>query len=345
MLLIRIFNGEGINHYSNQISHIFPLNLEKVTAFFYGVFYYSECFLLCVGFLPVFIPLFKIKTYNKEDRNFIIFLIFSTIITIFEVSAIVFIPEESGKLYPAKFCYRYLAPLFIPLFLMFLKCEKEHAKISKRMIVIYAISFTYLIWYYIGGKNFVTAIDAPVLFVIQMLNNKTSLKGIAVFLISVVAILTFVIIAITKFTKFKDLKKIYILLATISLIIILPEHAILNLSMSNQALGGKMLKADFVTIADYIKRDYDRVYIVSEDEALSIFMRSYFGYSISDFEVIKEKDGNREIDIEAKKTIVLVANNFKGRLEGVSKKEINTTHIYVYENEAESSILKVEFSK
>ena len=123
--LIRIFNGEGVNHYSTQISQIFPITMEKIIALFYGIFYYTIFFIFCMGFLPVLIPIFKFKKYEEQDRKFILFLILSAIFTILEVAIIVFIPEETAKLYPYKFCFRYLAVLAVPFVLMFLKCKKE----------------------------------------------------------------------------------------------------------------------------------------------------------------------------------------------------------------------------
>ena len=168
ILAIKLFNGEGVNHYDGQIARIFPITMVEIKAFFYGIFYYAVFFLFCMGFLPIFIPIFKIKKYEETDRKFILFLILSTIFTIIEVAAIVFIPEERAKIYPDKFCYRYLSILAVPYILMLLKCKKEDVQINKTMILLYIISFAYLIWYYIGQGTGTTAIDAPMLFAIQV---------------------------------------------------------------------------------------------------------------------------------------------------------------------------------
>lgn len=165
--LIRLFNGEGVNHYSNQISKIFPITVEKIIALFYGIFYYTVFFIFCMGFLPVLIPIFKFKTYEEEDRKFILFLILSAIFTILEVAVIVFIPEETAKMYPYKFCFRYLAVLAVPLVLMFLKCKKEEIKFNNAIIFIFAIALIYIIWYYIGQGTKLASIDAVMLFAIQ----------------------------------------------------------------------------------------------------------------------------------------------------------------------------------
>lgn len=168
ILVIKLLNGEGVNHYDGQIARIFPITMVEIKACLYGIFYYTVFFLFCMGFLPVFIPIFKMRSYEETDRKFILFLVLSTIFTIIEVAVIVFIPEERAKIYPDKFCYRYLSILAVPYILMFFKCKKEEIQINKTMILLYIIAFTYLIWYYIGQGTGTTAIDAPMLFAVQM---------------------------------------------------------------------------------------------------------------------------------------------------------------------------------
>lgn len=166
-----MYNGEGVNHYDGQIASIFPITSVEVKAFFHGILYYTIFFLLCTGFLPLLVPIFNIKSYEEKDRKFIFFLILSAVFTIIEVAFIVFVPEERGRVFPDKFCYRYLAVLTVPYVIMFLKCKKEEIKITKTMIIIYTISFIYLLSYYMWRGASTTAIDAGMLFAIQSTCN------------------------------------------------------------------------------------------------------------------------------------------------------------------------------
>lgn len=168
MFIIKLYNGEGVNHYDGQIASIFPITIVEIKAFFYGICYYSVFFLLCTGFLPLLVPILKIKSYNEKDRKFIFFLILSTIFTLIEVAFIVFVPEERARKLPGKFCYRYLAVLTVPYVIMFLKCKKEDAKMTKTMIAIYIASFAYLLPYFIIRGAGTTAIDAGMLYAIQL---------------------------------------------------------------------------------------------------------------------------------------------------------------------------------
>ncbi len=340
IFLIRAVNGEGVNHYSNQISQIFPLDLNKIIAFFYGNFYYSVLFLYCIGFLPVLIPLFKFKSYDEKDRKFIMFLLLSALFTIIEAATIVFIPEEREKLYPAKFCYRYLAPIFVPLLIMFLKCKKENVKISKGMIGVYLIALLYLGWYYLGGEDWVTAIDASVLFVIQMLCEIIHLRRLKVLGV-VFAVL--VVIGMILVNKKEKLQKIYMVFLVIGCIIIFPMHYRQHSRYLNTGRMGVMLKPDFVTTSEYIGREYDKVYLIVDEEELSFCMRSFFAYSKSDFELIQQFEGDRNIEVNNRKIALIVADNFKGNIEGATKVDLDTNYIHVYVVEENQKELNVKF--
>ena len=145
--------SEGTNHYETQIFSIFPIDIPKIASFIYGIFCYIVFSLFSMGILPVMIPLTKLKYYKDEDKKFIKLITLEAIFAIVEVSAIVFIPEEGGKLFPSKVCFRYLAIFFIPYLLMFFKCPKEQLKINKATIITYLIILIYLTMYYTMADN------------------------------------------------------------------------------------------------------------------------------------------------------------------------------------------------
>ena len=285
--------------------------------------------------------MFKIKSYEEKERKYILFMLLSAIFTIVEVSAIVFIPEERAKLYPAKFCYRYLAPVFIPLLIMLLKCKKEECKLNKKMIGVLVVSFAYLIWYYIGGEDWVTAIDAPMLLTIQMVNTKK--EGMTIAVTIIFAIIALIAIILNKLKKVKDIRKIFIPVLILTCIVILPFQCIFQVGFSRDGFAGKALKGDFVAMSNYIKRDYEKVYLVQGEDDISLFIRAFFGYSMTDYEVINWEDGDTNIEIKDKKVAVIISNKFEGNLSGVAKKEVGLTHMSVYENEEGAENLKVEF--
>lgn len=341
ILILRLYNGEGVNHYDGQIASIFPLTAEKIISFVYGIFFYLVFFLLCTGFLPVLVPIFNIKRYEDKERRFILYLILSTVFTIIEVSAIVFIPEEKGRLYPDKFCYRYLAVLVVPYMIMFLKCKKEDIKIGKCISFVYAISLMYLLWYYIGCGSTSTAIDAGMLFAIQQTIYYKLGRKFGVFLICGAIAVSIGIISLYKMHKLKNIKKTYIMITIIGLIILLPAQTHWHRHLSNIDNFGKELERDYVAIAENIKREYNRVYvIVTPGEIYNNHVQDIYGYIISDYEIIDIKSGF-EREISGQKIAIIIQEDVKAKIVGANEKDINTKHIKLYTSEGTNEKLQI----
>lgn len=343
IILIRVLNGEGVNHYSTQMSKILPITMEKVVSLFYGIFYYTIFFIFCMGFLPVLIPLFKFKSYEENDRKYILFLMLSAIFTILEVAIIVFIPEENAKIYPYKFCFRYLALLAVPFVLMLLKCKKEDIKFSKGIIFVFAIALLYIIWYYIGQGTKLSSIDAPMLFAIQRTNvNSFEKYKFGVCLMLIASFVATGIIILHKMGKIKNIKKIFVGFVIIGLVGIAPVNWYWNIMQSNIDCGGKKFKPEFVKVSEYIKRDYDKVYIINyASPKYGAEMRSIYGYLFTDYELIKK--GETNLNINDKKIAVITTEDFDGKIDGLEQVEIGTSNIKVYTNFNNSENLRIEF--
>ncbi|MCI8397460.1 MAG: hypothetical protein HFJ52_07635 [Clostridia bacterium] len=320
IVLLRVINGEGVNHYSSQISGIFPLTLEKITAFIYGIFFYAQFFTFCLGFLPVFTATFGLKNHEEKDKNYITFLLLSTILTILEVSAVVFIPEETGKLYPYKFCYRYLAPLAMPYIIMFVKCKKEDIKIDKKVIIAYIIIFAYLIWYYIGQGTKLASIDAGLLFAIQKTSGDLfKTKKFAVAVITAFLVATAAMIALYKKNKIKNIKTAYIALTIIGLIILFPIQSYWHIYQANSNFSGRRLRSDYVKVAEFIKEAYDtgyldkqkdKIYIVKNFTQKSVMdLRNLYGFLNVDYQLIDISE-EVKIDIDGKKALLVVPKDY-----------------------------------
>ena len=330
----------GTNHYSNQISGILPINISKIIAFFYGSFYYSAFFLFCSGVLPILIPILNIKKYQKHDKYFILYLITSMIITILEIVLIVFVIEERDNVFPNKFCFRYLMPLAIPYFIMFIKCNKEDLKITKAIMAVYLIIFGYFIWYFIGDGTKSTSIDAPFLFIIQRLNNDRimNLKTIFIILYTFVNLIGLII---WKLNKIKNIRVLFLSLFICALVLIFPLNCYCHYIQSNKDTMGKVLKDDFINISNYIERKYDKVYILKFPTGENTCMRSIFPYLISDYETIDITSESKTLDINEKNVIVLVSKDFSGKIEGVNKINIETKYVDIYVSNKEYNTLKI----
>jgi len=271
----------GTNHYSGQMARIFPITINTFINFAHGIWYYAIFFLFCTGILPIIIPILNLNKYEEKDRKFIIFLIISVIMTIIETALIVFIPEESNKLYPHKFCYRYLSQMIIPFIIMFLKLRTKEVKINKSVVAIYIIEFSYLTWYYIGQGAITTAIDAPVLFCMQYVYKRQ---------LSIVLILMFAIIGTAILLhcrkKIEDIKKIYIISIIVGATMFTPIYWNNIIKLSNNYTLGTLLQPDFEIISENIKDKYDKTYIIDDKEHVYKYVRTIGGQLKNDYRVI-----------------------------------------------------------
>lgn len=343
MLLVKLLNGfqAGGNHYSSQISSIFPITMKEVTSYIYGIFFYIVFFLFCMGFLPVLIPLFNINKYEKQDKKLIIFLLLSTILTILEIVMIVFLVDETGKKHPDTFHFRYFALYTVPYIVMFLKSKKEDVIINKKIIAIYIISFAYLIWYYLKGGTTSTAICAFFIYSIEAINVKMSyIFGVS--LMVLLALVSAIIIILNKTNYIKDIKNVFIILTILGLIVICPVSYRIHLN-SNKEIGLKAFEPDFVKVANYIDRDYDKVYMLQFSSGYNRNVRTGFINLISGYKVIDlEKEDETIENIENKKVIIITSKDFLGTIEGADKKDIGTQYIDIYESDREYQTLKIE---
>ncbi len=180
LVLVKAVNNfqESPNHYTGQISSIFPLNLEKIGYMLYGIFCYIVFWVFSSGILPVLVPILNIKSYEEKDRKLLLILTLSAILTLIEVAMIVFIPEEGGKAYPYKICVRYLALFTIPYLIMFMKINDKEFRRKKVICAYTIISTIYLILYFLRANRNTTLMDAYVFTVLQFLDAYLKYVGV-----------------------------------------------------------------------------------------------------------------------------------------------------------------------
>lgn len=306
--IIYAINGfqVGINHYSSQIKSIFPITIDTLKALGYGIWYYAVFFLFCTGILPIIAPILNLKKYEKQDKKFLIFLILSAVIAIVEVAIIVFIPEEKGKVYPNKFCYRYLFVLQMPFLIMLMKLDAKKIKINKIMLLIYDIIFIYLIWYYIGQGTITPIIDAPILYCIQQNEVYNGIWMIVAFFI-----ISNVMLVLVKTKQIYNIKLFYIGITLVCLLIYVPQYWKSTNYLLNYDCRGEMLKTDFTSMSETIGREYDEVYLISSGESIVPFVKTIVGQLQCDYKTLAI---NEVVDIKDKKVCVILPKGFEERV-------------------------------
>ena len=154
------------------------------------------------------------------------------------------------------------------------------------------------------------------------------------------------IIILSKINKLKDLKKIYTIFTIIGLIGLLPVQYHWHKYQSNIDNMGNMLEPDYVIIADYLKRDYDKVYVVSaETPNFRANVQDVYGYLMCNYEVVDLKE-EVDRDMTGQKVALIFIKDFDIVIEGVEPKDLNTQYVKLYTNDGNNSErLKIRLDK
>lgn len=111
--------GSGIGLYKGMIKSTFKLNsISKILFFIYINFQYVFITLIAFFVFPIIIPLLNFDKYTDDQKKLLIFAITSLVIAIIEITYIISMTEDFGKL-SIRYHSRYFSPLFV-VFLMFL---------------------------------------------------------------------------------------------------------------------------------------------------------------------------------------------------------------------------------
>ncbi len=322
---------KGINHYDTQIMSIFPLDLSKIMYFIYGIFAYLVFSIFSMGVFPILIPLFNMNKYDLVDRKFFKYLIISMFLTAVEVSAIVYIPEEAGRLFPLKVCVRYLALYTIPYIIMFLKIDKKDIKISNWIFVLSIIILGYMIIYFIRASKSISAIDAYMITDFITLDYYTKLDISDVLAVVIVSEMMLIWLLLKRDEIVKTLKS-YTVLYAILLILILPINLDIPAQLSSVALKGNIRQKDYVKLANFLKNDYEKVYAYHLD--------SYFFYGTLQTDYEKCYD-LKELDLEGGKVAIIVNKDFARTIEGAEEVDIKTETISLYVGEENSTNIHI----
>lgn len=107
-----------------------------------------------------------------------------------------------------------------------------------------------------------------------------------------------------------------------------------------------MLEPDFIIISDYLKRDYDRVYIVGEPTPnFKSNVQDIYGYLMCNYEIVELRE-EVDMDITRQKVALIFIKDFDIIIEGLEPKDLNTQYVKIYTNDGSNSErLKIRLDK
>lgn len=153
------------------------------------------------------------------------------------------------------------------------------------------------------------------------------------------------IIILDKMKKIKDLRKVFLVFTIASLICLLPAQTYWHRYLSNVDNSGKILEEDHIKLAKYLKREYNRVYVVGDfTPKYKADVRDIYGYLLCDYEVININEGI-ELDIKGEKTALITTEDMDITVNGLEEKDIGMSYIKLYVSEEKSEKLQIDLNK
>ena len=165
-----IINGgtAGVNHYAQQFSWLFPIDLHTVISIVACLLFYFVALIFYWGVFPCILPIMNQYQYGKRDRKFISFLILSAVLLLFEIVILIVVTEEGKPYLPHKFLYRYFQVLEIPVLCMFMKMDLRKSNWGKSIYWFVGICILMAGYFAVRGNTMRTAIiDAPEFLLIE----------------------------------------------------------------------------------------------------------------------------------------------------------------------------------
>ncbi|MCI8620620.1 MAG: hypothetical protein HFJ50_02065 [Clostridia bacterium] len=153
------------------------------------------------------------------------------------------------------------------------------------------------------------------------------------------------IIILKKTKHIKDLKKVFLVFTISGLICLLPAQTYWHRYLSNVDNSGKVLEEDHIKLAKYLKREYNKVYVVGDfTPKYKADVRDIYGYLICDYEVIYIEN-SVDLDISGEKTALITTEDLDITVNGAEEKDLGTKYVKLYVSEGDNERLQVSLNK
>lgn len=282
---------QGSNHYSSQISRLFPIGLNTIIFGAIGCGIYFTFLVINTGFLPIS-TVFAKWHHEKQKSWFINFVVISIVFLVLEIVFMIVLTEEGTGTLPHKFLFRYFQIFVPPILILFIKYKEESKLISSlRYILAMEATLGIALVYFIlmQGKTRQAIIDGHLFLFLE-----NAARYIVPYADVIAMILLMSILAVVYLWSRKKNENVQTILRAVVVgmmffwiveVIQLPYY-------NNTIAGGKQIQNDSIKIAEYLnKENYEYVYYVYKDEEeQNSYKRNFYGYVKQPYQVVSEED-------------------------------------------------------
>lgn len=335
-IFVYLMNGgmKGENHYSNQLSGLFPVTGWTVVSAIIGIVVFGCLFLLNTGVLPIPAILYYKKRFQK-CRWFFDFTILSCVVLIMEIVILVVIPLEGVPTIPHKFQFRHFNILVPLILILYTEVMDEIEFLRNRRVQkgIY-LSIVLVICYFIiiQGKTRQAIMDGHVFLLLENASKYVMRYADVLAVILIGIAFTFLLFQLKKKKKWINTYHkaciAFVLMFWLLNCVQLPYY-------TNYVAEGKQIQDDSIKIAEYLnEKDYEQIYYVYENtEEKSSYLRNFYGYIRQPYQIIAKADALNLIseNNDCKIAFLLSSNaNLLNDCQEIQMVDLNNENLLLY---------------
>ena len=330
--LVFAINGfeQGSNHYSSQISRLFPIGLNTIIFGGIGCGIYFTFLIINTGFLPIS-TVFDKWHHDKQKSWFINFIVISIIFLILEIVFMIVLTEEGTGTLPHKFLFRYFQIFVPPILILFIKYKEESKLIcSLKYVLVMEASLGIALGYFIimQGKTRQAIVDGHLFLFLENIARYIVPYADAIAMILLMSIL----IVVYLWCRKKNTNMQTILRATAVGMMLFWIVEVVQLPYYNNTIaGGRQIQNDSIKIAEYLnKENYEYVYYVYKDEEeQNSYMRNFYGYIKQPYQVVSEADVGDLLE-QKQRMALLTCSDFLAYDEDLEEIDLNNERLFLY---------------
>ena len=299
--LIDCINGgvAGENHYASQFSQLFPITVKTIAAACSCMVFYGVSWVFYMGVLPVILPIYNLRKYERSNQKIISFLILCTVILIVEIVISIVLTEEGTVFFPHKFLYRYFQILEMPILILFVQ-KISRFKLPGWLWLAYSGILGYLGGYfiYIGNKQRTAIIDAPVFLLMENI-TKYIFPGFNILICVLVAGIICAGYYILRKNGEEDVLKKFICIYILGITVFFMIDMVQLPYYTNRIANGNLLQKESLEIVDYYmghKERYHKIYYIQNKS--DRYESTIYAYFPSEILKISEDDLQNRADAD-----------------------------------------------
>lgn len=281
----------GSNHYSSQISGLFPITISTILCGISCCVVYLGFFVVCTGLVPFIAVCSKQDNCEEQDRELIDFHVLGVLILVVEIVFMIIITEMGLNPLPGKFLFRYFQ-VFVPG-IMILALKRSDEKYDGRKIILWCeIPLVICLIYFLfeNGISHNAIIDGHIFLLIENISRyiiphfNVIITGVAILSAPVAGWI---------FIKGRNQIRIICGLLTVAISVLFIIQWIQLPYYTNVIAKGSEIQHDSISIAHYLNdNNIENVYYIQQEEE-NPYLRNFYGaikqdYIVCNSETIKE---------------------------------------------------------